>query len=109
MSCNCKNEESYYVGDDLKLPITITIDGFDQDTDPWTATFVVKNGKPYVCSKRDNTVTSEDGQWYLLLRTKRVGSGLCVLIVDVDIPDSDFEGGYRHEVYKQELFPIKPR
>lgn len=110
MDCKCKNGvRKYRVPDDLKITLNINCEGFNQDTDPWSATFVRKDGKTYVCDKRNNTTVDENGQWYLLLRTRELGPGMYDLVVDVDVPDSDFDG-YRHEVYEYDDFIyVNPR
>lgn len=108
--CGCDNEEKrYYVGDDLKITLTINCEGFSQDSDPWTATFVNQVGNTYVCDKMNNTTVDINGQWYLLFRSRDLKSGMYTLVIDVDIPDSDFDG-FRHEVYELDDFiKLRPK
>lgn len=109
-ACDCSNNntERYYVGSELKFALTITCEGFEQDTDPWTATIKTQMGKSIVCSKTENSIVDGQGQWYLLVDTAQLGSGLCSIVVEIDVPDNDFEDGYRHEVYAEQLMTIKP-
>lgn len=101
--------DKYYIGDGVKMPLTIACNGFNQDTDSWTATFVTVWGKRYVCDKTKNTAVGENGQWYLLVNTDELGCGQCDLYVDIDIPDGDF-GGARHEThFFEKVFNIEKR
>lgn len=93
--------ERHYKGSELKYALTIKSHGFSMNDDPWTATVI--NGRSKVtCSKESNAVCGDCGQWYIIVDTNKLDPGLCYLIVDIDIPDSDFEDGYRHEVLEQE-------
>lgn len=94
-----------YVGSELKLLLTIDADGFDIDNDDWTVT-IRRGTNVKTFTKESNTVRDSEGAWYLLLDTKEMGPGLYVMITDVDIPDTDFPDGLRHETYKQELFKV---
>lgn len=91
--------ERYYVGTELKFALTIVSEGFDMDTDPWTAT-VSCGRKSIVCARSDNAVIGTDGQWYILIDTSELGSGTYNMTVEIDVPDPDFQDGYRHEVLK---------
>lgn len=97
--------EKYFVGTEMKIAISITCDGFDMDLHDWTA--VVKKGnKSIVCDRNNNTSHDENG-WYLLIDSAKLGGGRYELIVDIDVPDPDFDDSMRHETYKQELFYVK--
>ena len=98
--------EEYYINSELKFSIKIECEDFDMGQDPWTA--VLRNGeKSITFSKTENTVVDEDGNWYLLVDTSLLGAGKCYLITEIDVPDSDFPDGYRHEVHKQTLMTLK--
>ena len=91
----------YYVGTELKFALTITSSGFNMNTDPWTA--IITNGKNSTsCSRGNNAIIDDNGQWCILVDTAILGPGQYYLIVELDIPDDDFSDGYRHEVFKQE-------
>lgn len=96
--------EKYFVGTELKLAFEIECDGFDMDVDAWTCT-VKKGSKSIVCDKDNNTAHDNDG-WYLLIDSSQLGSGRYDLVVDIDVPDTDFPDLLRHETYKQELFTV---
>lgn len=96
----------YFAGSELKFAFAIECEGFSMDNDPWSA--VIRNGdKTIVCTSTENTVVDETGKWYLLVDTALLGTGNCTLVVEIDVPDSDFPDNYRHEVYKQNLLTIK--
>lgn len=94
----------YYVGTELKIAINIQCEGFSMDDNDWTCT-VKRCNKSIVCDR--NTNSAYDGEnWYLLVDTSILGKGMYVLIVDIDVPDTDFPDLLRHETYKQELFIV---
>lgn len=94
----------YYVGTELKIAINIQCEGFSMDDNDWTCT-VKRCNKSVVCNKNQNTAW--DGEtWYLLVDTSILGKGMYVLIVDIDVPDNDFDDNLRHETYRQELFNV---
>ena len=98
-------DKRYYLGDEKKLAITITSQGFDMNTDPWKVTFI--NGcKQYVCTRTENSAVDADGQWYLLFYTTKLGIGKPKAIIEIDVPDIDFDDEYRHEVWVYTLDPI---
>lgn len=93
--------ERYYVGTELKFALTIESEGFSMDDDQWIAKVIC--GKNEVkCCKLNNSKRGDDGQWYILVDTSKLGSGQCYLVVEIDVPDFDFPDEYRHEVLKQE-------
>lgn len=98
------NNNKYFVGTELKIAINIQCEGFDMQNDDWTCT-VKRCNKSVVCNKTQNS--AYDGEtWYLLVDTSLLGKGMYSLVVDIDVPDTDFEDGLRHETYKQELFTV---
>ena len=94
----------YFVGTELKIAIKIECDGFDMEVNDWTCT-VKKSNKSIVCDKTHNTSHDVDG-WYLLIDSSLLGGGRYELVVDIDVPDTDFPDLLRHETYKQELFTV---
>lgn len=98
-------EDKSYLGSEKKLAITINCQGFSMDTDPWKVT-VVNGSKQIVCDSTHNAVHDEFNQWYLLIDTAQLGVGKPKAIIEIDVPDTDFEDdNYRHEVY---VVPLKP-
>lgn len=97
-------KNKYFVGTELKIAIAIQCEGFDMDEHNWTCT-VKRCNKQIVCDKTHNSAW--DGEhWYLLVDTAVLGKGMYVLVVDIDVPDLDFDDNLRHETYKQELFNV---
>lgn len=99
-----QNKTSYFVGSELKVVIQITCEGFSMDNDPWEA--IVRQGSKEIrCSRGSNSVF--DGEnWVLLIDTSILGKGRYSIVVDIDVPDADFDDGYRHETYKQLLMLV---
>lgn len=98
-------KSSHYLGTEKKLALTITSQGFSMDTDPWQVTIV--NGKnQIVCNRTQNAVVDSSNQWYLLVDTKLLGVGTPKVIIEIDVPDEDFDDNYRHEVYVKRLDTI---
>lgn len=96
------NEKKYFVGTELKIVVNLECEGFSVDTDPWKVTFRRGSSKEIVCSRGENTVF--DGEnWICLVDTAKLGAGIYKVIGEVDVPDPDFEDGYRHEVYVLEF------
>lgn len=96
----------YFVGTELKIAINIECEGFDMNSDSWTAR-VVKGSKSIVCDKMQNSVKDENDNWYITIDSSILGSGIYYLVTEIDVPDDDFADGFRHEVVKQELLRMK--
>ncbi len=89
-------------GSDMKIPFTAELsDGLTlQDVD---FTVVVSNN-----DKKDTTatyqksdcVTTSDGGYAVMVDTDTLGIGAYLLRLTVQIPDTDYESGYRREVIK---------
>lgn len=94
--------EKYYIGSDLKFALTITSQGFDMDVDNWTAKVTCGN-KSITFSRGNGAIIDGNGQWYLTINTKDLGIGSYYLVVEIDVPDEDFDDGLRHEVLAQEV------
>lgn len=91
-------EGKYYLGTEKKLAITISCQGFDMDRDPWKVTIVNGNNK-IICTRTQNATKDIHDQWYLLIDTTQLGVGKPRAIIEIDVPDFDFDDEYRHEVY----------
>lgn len=96
---------SSYLGSEKKLAITITCQGFSMNTDPWKVT-ITNGSKQIVCDSEHNAVKDVHDQWYLLVDTDQLGIGKPKAIIEIDVPDTDFDDEYRHEVYVYQLEPI---
>lgn len=98
-------ENHYFVRTKFKLALNIDTDGFDMSTDDWQVS-IRCGSKETVCNKEQNSFCDEDGQWYLLVDSAVLGAGQYVMVTDIDVPDTDFPDGRRHETYKQVLFSV---
>ena len=98
-------KSSHYLGNEKKLALTINSQGFSLDRDPWQVTVV--NGKnQIVCDRTHNSAVDDHNQWYLLIDTRLLGVGTPKVIIEIDVPDIDFDDNYRHEVYVKPFDPI---
>jgi hypothetical protein len=86
------------IGTQLPIPISIERTGFSMDTDTWSVRCMVG-----ALSVRCPVVKKTDGTWVFLLDTSRLKAGLCIVIVEYQIPDENFTGGARRVVWKDEL------
>lgn len=75
-------------------------------TDPWTAK-VMRGNNSIICDKTQNAFEDDNNQWYILVDTAILGSGTYYIVVDIDVPDNDFDDGFRHEVVKKELLKVE--
>lgn len=98
-------EERYYIGTNLKYAITITADGFDMTDDDYTCTLCC-GGKKVTVTK-DDIVTGENDEHYLLVDTTQFPSGTLRWVVTASVPDGDYAKGYRNEVDATDLCIIK--
>ena len=101
------NEEEYFVGTELKMLANLKCEGFSMETDPWKVT-VKRGSKEIVCTRGENTVFNGEN-WFCKIDTGLLGSGIYKVIGEVDVPDPDFENGYRHEVYVKEFGPVSAK
>lgn len=94
--------EIQYLGSEMTLPISITDDGFDQDVDAWSVACMV--GRLEVnCTK----IHASNGNWYFLLDTSQLKSGVCCVVVEYDVPDVAYTDGLRHVIWKKDLCYLK--
>lgn len=100
-------KDSTFVGSQFKVLLDIDSDGFNIDEDDWIC--VIKNGRRTIEADRNrNSVRHEDGKWFVLVDTDQLGSGQYEMVVDIDVPDTDFPSGLRHETYMINLIPVFP-
>lgn len=87
----------YYQGVGLKIQIDISVDGFNQETDPYTID-IYCNGEKAVTYNQEDMRPDGDGHWLLPLPTDDLPEGKLYLVVTALVPDEDFEGGIRKEI-----------
>ena len=98
-----------WAGTRLKFAINASIDGVaitsENMGDDYDLRVVVSCGP----TRLDLTPSSFDdaGTPLLVIDTATLGTGLVSIITYVSVKDSDFEGGYRTEVDKQDILYIK--
>ena len=99
MGCNCE-EMSSWDSEDLKFLIEIESTGFDMSTDEYEV--CLKKGPKVVTVPKSAIVETSDGYMLCIDRElkKELGTGSIYLLVYANVPDTDFEKGYRKEVFK---------
>lgn len=73
---------------------------------PWKIT-VSRGDKSIECTRDQNTVFDENDQWYFMVDTGVLGVGTYKVKIEIDVPDDDYESGYSHEVYGQNLIKVQ--
>ena len=95
-----------FVGTELKFLIEITAEGFDMETDPFEIVLTC-GGKSKTVPQDDIVYDENEGKHYLLVDTTDFCSGTLVATVIAQVPDEDFESGYRREVDRAALITLK--
>ena len=91
-----------FFGSQESYPISITADGFSMSANAWSVRCIV-GAKSTECPKFSDV----GGKWYFALDTSKLAVGICICVVEYDVPDVNYEGGVRHEVYKENLVKIE--
>lgn len=97
-------EGEYYIGIGLKLLISISASGFDQDTDNYDL-IATCGGKTITYTQED--IYTEENNHYLAIDTGMFKPGTLKLIIVAKVPDEAFEGGYRKEIDVKTIGPLK--
>lgn len=101
----CCKEKRVFVGSDVKFRVTITADGFSQDTDNWDVT-ITRGSTSHTYAKAD-CIQAIDG-WYVAFNTADFGAGRYTATIAAYIPDTDFPDGTRKEVKRIEFLLVEP-
>lgn len=104
-SNKCCDEGKVIVGSDVKFRITITADGFSQDTDNWEVTISV--GTNSHTFRKEDCIQAIDG-WYVAFDTSDYGPGRYTAIIAAYIPDEDFPDGTRKDVKRIDFLVVEP-
>ena len=97
--------EEWYEGSDLKFLVEMTASGFDMDEDNWSVG--VQCGTKIVrVYAKEECIQGEDGKWYVCIDRDVLRKGDLSLIAYADVPDTDFDDGYRNEVDKSRMGKI---
>lgn len=88
----------YYKGTDLKVQISISAEGFDQEDNNYDID--VYCGEEVKHYNQDNVVSDGEGHYLLPLPTEELSAGKITLVITAYVPDADFAdyGGIRKEV-----------
>ena len=97
--------DNYYIGTDLKFAINITAEGFDMDTDDYE--IILRCGGKRITVPKSEIVVGENNTHYLLVNTDEFTGGTLRMVVKAQVPDDDFDDGYRAEVAAIDLCVIK--
>jgi hypothetical protein len=90
----------------LKLQVTITGAGFNQDEDEYT--ILVTGGNKSIRYTQDDIIDGDDENKYIIVPTEQLAPGTMDMIVAAYVPDSDVSGGRRKEVVAVNIGVIRP-
>ncbi len=107
MSCNCNTNSNQYTfeGNEMKMVVTLTAEGFSMLDDDWKVVFTC--GRKSLEFTRADAIIGEDDTVMLIVDTSQLGAGQLIVTGYAYVPDADLDKGYRVEVDEKELFPIK--
>lgn len=97
-------EEQAYFGTKLKFVVDITASGFSMVDDDFTVT--LKRGPTRHVFSKDDLVRDAEDNFYVCFDSSEFGQGVIDAIVTAYVPDSDFDDGFRTEVFKFKLVNI---
>ena len=93
-----------YQGTELKFLLDITSMGFNMVDDDFF--IVVKNMKGSITIPKEDMVLTEDDKFIFTVNTATLGTGDYYVIVTAQVPDEDFDDGFRQEVQKALLCTV---
>ena len=96
-------QDRAYIGTEMKFKVEITAAGFSMVDDDFTIT--LKRGTVTKTFEKSELVYNQDG-FFLCFDTSEFGTGVVTAIIRAEVPDNDFEDGYRTEVYKMDFMII---
>lgn len=96
--------DKIFVGTELKFKIDIEAEGFSMVDDDFNIVVQKRNVKK-VFNKADLRKDGE-GNYYVCFDTAEFGPGTVSAVATAYVPDSDFEDGFRTEVYAMDLVNI---
>ena len=97
-------EGEYYIGTSIKILLSITGSGFDQDSNEYEVVATC-GGKSVTYTQED--VYIENNNHYLCIDTDLFKPGTLKLVITAKVPDDAFPRGYRKEVDVKLIGPIK--
>ena len=98
--------EQVFVGTELKFQVSITASGFDMGDDPFD--IVLSCGRvTKTVHKNELIYDNVEGKYYMVVDTSDFGPGVLCATVVAQVPDTDFDDGYRKEVFKTALIMLK--
>lgn len=99
-------ESKYYIGTDLKFKITITAEGFSQDSDDYKVELYCGNTQITI-NKEDIVKDPDTDDFYMMVETSKLRPGMLRMVVTAFVPDDLFPSGVRKEVTVQNIAYIK--
>lgn len=96
--------EQAFVGTELKFIVDIAASGFSMVDDDFTVT--LRRGSTQHIFEKNELVRDEDDNFYVCFDSAEFGKGVIDAIITAYVPDTDFDDGFRTEVYKFKLINI---
>lgn len=97
-------EEQAFLGTELKFIVDIAASGFSMVDDDFTVT--LRRGSTKRTFKKDELVRDAEDNFYVCFDSAEFGKGVIDAIITAYVPDTDFDDGFRTEVYKFQLINI---
>lgn len=98
--------ESVLLGTDLKFVISIEALGFSQERDEWSVS--IMRGTTLIRRyAKEEMVDAGGGEFIMCVKTEFLEVGDYDFVVTAKVPDGDFEGGFRNEVYRDKLMTVR--
>ena len=96
-------QDRAFLGTEMKFKVEITATGFSMVNDDFTVT--LKRGAITKTYQKSDLIYDGYG-FYICFDTAEFGSGVMTAIIRAEVPDDDFDDGFRTEVYKFDFLTI---
>lgn len=97
-------ERPIYLGTELKFALEIEAEGFDMLEDDFKV--IINNMQKSVVIEKGEMILTENDEFLFTLPTETLGTGDYYLTTVAQVPDADFDDGYRQEVQKTFLCKV---
>lgn len=98
------DESTIPYGAGIKYSLSLAAQGFSMEDDDFSITLSGSNGS--VTIPKSSCIQDEKGNWYFVMDTTALGSGLVKIRVVAYVVDYDFASGVREELWGDTLCRI---
>ena len=97
-------ERPIYLGTELKFSLNIEAEGFDMLEDDFKV--IINNMQKSVEIEKGEMILTQNDEFLFTLPTETLGTGDYYLTTVAQVPDADFDDGFRQEVQKTFLCKV---